>query len=466
MTTTDAAPLLAAYRAQTREAAGVSRWVPHLPTERQSAFLGLQCLEALYGGAAGGGKSVALLMAALQHVDVPSYSAALFRRTFTDLALPGAVMDLAHQWLGPTAARWIDQQKVWRFPSGATLAFGYLDGPRDHFRYQGAEFQFVGFDELTQFDERPYTYLFSRLRRPRAGADVPLRMRGATNPGGIGHRWVKRRFLDAPGERVFVPARLDDNPHLDADEYRAALAELDAVTRAQLESGQWVEDTSGHIYRVPASIDVESLPDLPDGESYAHVIGADFGVTDPTAYVVLAFSRHSPCVYVVRSGQWPGLAPSEAAETMRDWADEYEPERIVGDIGGLGKGFQAEFRRRYTLPMVAAQKSDKLGYIKLLGGALERGDVLALPGNGELLADLRGLAWKDERHREEHPACPNHLPDALLYGWREARGWQWTEREQRPEYGSRDWHRYQAEQRKDRMVERMRREVAEQEGWL
>ena len=226
-------------------------FIPHRPTPKQQAFLLLDCLEALYGGAAGGGKSDSLLMAALQYVDVPGYNALLLRRTFADLSLPGAIMDRAHDWLRGTAATWSERDKTWTFPSGAKLTFGYMQTEADKYRYQGTELSFCGFDELTQFTQEPYTYLFSRLRRLE-GAAVPLRMRGATNPGGVGAGWVYERFLpDLSPEaaehrritgRIFIPALLGDNPHIDQDAYRLALAELDDITRRQLEEGLWVTD--------------------------------------------------------------------------------------------------------------------------------------------------------------------------------------------------------------------------------
>lgn len=246
-----------------------TKYVPHVPHLKQHAFLWLHCQEALFGGAAGGGKSDALLMAALQWVDTPGYAAVIFRRTYADLSLPGAVMDRAQDWLAPTDAKWDDNKKTWRFPSGASLTFAYLQTSKDRFRYQGAEFQYIGFDEVTQFPEEDYKYLFSRLRRPmmpegasedddrrrsivRALSVVPLRMRCATNPGGEGHRWVKRRFLDKepdiPGDpeseqeaasRIFISSLLEDNPSLDLKEYEASLRQLDPITQAQLRHGDW-----------------------------------------------------------------------------------------------------------------------------------------------------------------------------------------------------------------------------------
>jgi len=137
-----------------RRAAGARAYCPHDPTPKQAEFLALDCLEALYGGAAGGGKTDALLMAALQHVHVPGYAALLLRRTYADLALPGAIMDRAKSWLRPKGIHWDEKNKRFTFPSGATLTFGYLDTEQDRYRYQGAELQFIGFDELTQFPEQ------------------------------------------------------------------------------------------------------------------------------------------------------------------------------------------------------------------------------------------------------------------------------------------------------------------------
>ena len=220
-----------------------NRWIPHVPYPKQSAFLALDDKEALYGGAAGGGKSDALLMAALMYVDTPGYNAIIFRKTYSDLALPEAVMARSHEWLGETEAKWDGSNYRWTFPSGATLSFGYLNHDKDKYRYQSAAFQFIAFDELTQFPFGHYSYLFSRLRK-LIGLEIPLRMRGGTNPGGRGNDWVYERFIVNP-DKPFIPALLSDNPYIDQEEYRASLAELDETTRKQLEEGLWVVDPAG-----------------------------------------------------------------------------------------------------------------------------------------------------------------------------------------------------------------------------
>lgn len=232
-----------------------TRYIPESTLEglndKQLAALWCDDEELFYGGAAGGGKSEMLLAGALQYVDVPDYAAILFRRSYTDLALPGALMDRAHQWLDETDARWHRDDKTWTFPSGASVTFGYLKHEADKHRYQSAEFQYVGFDELTEFPETDYLYLFSRLRGPSTGplSRVPLRMRSASNPGGVGHAWVKARFVD-PGspDRIFIPARLDDNPHINQEAYRKNLRQLDAQTAKQLEEGDWSVRPPGDWY--------------------------------------------------------------------------------------------------------------------------------------------------------------------------------------------------------------------------
>jgi predicted phage terminase large subunit-like protein len=233
--------------------AGLPAWssyIPRTPHEKQSQFLALDCLEALYGGAGFGGKSEALLMAALMYVDVPGYAAIIFQRQITDLALPGALIDRAHEWLDETDAVWDEERNTWTFPSGATLTFGYIKNYRDALRYKSTEFQFVGFEELTRFKEKEYRYLFSRLRR-RKEIPVPLRMRAVTNPGDQGHEWVRQRFI-VEGEkagRVFIPAVAADNPHVSQEEYDRSLSELDPVTRAQLRDGNWDVREGGGLFQ-------------------------------------------------------------------------------------------------------------------------------------------------------------------------------------------------------------------------
>lgn len=418
-------------------------YIPHGLWPKQQAFFDDDGREVLYGGSAGGGKSEALLASALKYFHVKGYSAILFRRTYADLALPEAIMDRSHDWLAGKAD-WNDRDKTWTSKEGATLTFGYMDGPRDHFRYQGAAFHFVGFDELTQFLEKQYRYLFSRQRR-LAGFELPIRMRAATNPGDIGHDWVKARF-GIPNEidfgttyshegRKFFPAKLADNPSLDADEYRKALAELDPVTREQLEHGRWIRDASGLVYQVDKERNlIDELPQLPNGEKWSYVIAFDYGVVDDTAFAILAFSEHHDVVYVVEAGSWKGLIPSAAAVEAQKLEATYNFDRMIGDVGGLGKGFAEEARQRFAIPIEPAQKANKLGYIRLMNGDLSNKKLMFVRGTAEeALAEMSALAWADDKQLKEHPSLPNHKSDAVLYAWREARHWAWEPRDDKPE---------------------------------
>jgi predicted phage terminase large subunit-like protein len=201
-------------------------------------------------------------------VEVPSYDAILFRRTYADLALPEALIDRSKQWLMDTDASWHEQQKRWDFPSGASLSFGYLQYEDDKYRYKSAEFQFIGFDELTQFSETQFQYLFSRLRRKTIAAWIPLRMRTASNPGGTGHDWVKQRYFveGLKYRRVVVPARLHDNPHVDQAEYERSLHELDPTTRAQLLAGDWDVRPPGLLFKREWFPIIEAAPAAPVAE--------------------------------------------------------------------------------------------------------------------------------------------------------------------------------------------------------
>lgn len=181
------------------------RYNTFAPSPKQVAFLSWTGREALFGGAGGGGKSIALLMAALQFADVPGYNAVIFRRALTDLELPDGLIDVSKDWLDNTDAQWNGNKRRWTFPSGAVLQFAYMSAYGSERRYKSTQFQFIGFDEITEFPwEEQYLYLFSRLRRGVRDtqqaisvygqspdgvtlADIPLRVRSATNPGGPGH---------------------------------------------------------------------------------------------------------------------------------------------------------------------------------------------------------------------------------------------------------------------------------------
>ena len=400
-------------RAELRARASRDKYIPQAPTDRQAAFLARHEKEVFYGGAAGGGKSSALLMAALQYVHVPNYSALIIRRTLRDLDLPDSIMSRAKQWLAGTDAQWNNIRHIVTFPkSGATLTFGYLDSAADQYGYQGAAFQGIFFDEVTQFPEQWYRYLFSRLRK-LAGAKVPLRVWCAGNPGGIGHEWVKRRFVDYVGDaRAFVPATLADNPHLD-ESYRESLAVLDETTRRQLEDGIWIRDAAGLVYPFDDADIIDAAP-----ACQYHLLAMDYGYTDATSFTVYGWRDNDPNVYVLQSYKSQGTTPSRAAEEAHALNQRYKFVQMVGDTGGLGKGYAEEARSRFSLPIEAAEKTNKRGYISLFVGEMQRHRVKVVRGAcDELLKEWAELPWSADRQKE-CDGFDNHCADGALYGWR------------------------------------------------
>ena len=278
---------------------------PFEPSPKQKLFLNCSELEAFFGGAAGGGKSAALLMGALQYVHKPGYAALIIRKDLPRLALAGGLIPKSHEWLVGSDAQWNHARRQWRFPveegPPATLTFGYLARPLDKFRYASSEFQYIAFDELTDFCEDDYLFLFSRLRRVKS-LRVPLRMRSASNPGGLGHLWVKQRFIEPDsqaacsppgdgadcktialrptdpvmlknGHRLYIPSRIADNPALDEEEYRQTLLHLPPLVRERLMNGDWTVQEAGLLkaewlrYYVETAEQLELL--APSGETLA-----------------------------------------------------------------------------------------------------------------------------------------------------------------------------------------------------
>lgn len=245
------------------------------PQPKQVQFLRRTEYEALYGGAAGGGKSDALLAEALYQVDIPQYKALILRKTFPQLK---ELIDRSLQLYKAAfpRARYNATEHTWRFPSGAQIIFGSMQRTEDRIKYQGQRYDFIAFDELTHFTWEEYSYMFSRnrpSRGPSNGRKTHVYMRAATNPGGIGHAWVKARFIDAAPpmtpivddvqiegpdgslqtvqrSRIFVPATVFDNQILlhDDPNYIGALGMLPEAERQALLYGSW-DSFSGQVFR-------------------------------------------------------------------------------------------------------------------------------------------------------------------------------------------------------------------------
>jgi hypothetical protein len=234
----------------------------------QTEFLAANEREVLYGGSAGGGKSYGLLADPMRYFGSANFNGIILRRTNDELR----ELIWKSQEIYPKAfpgARWQEKKSQWVFPGGGRLWMTYLERDEDVLRYQGQAFNYIAFDELTQH-ATPFTWNYMRSRLRSTDPSLPLFMRATTNPGGPGHSWVKRMFIDpAPagkrfsatdietGEpmvypdnhakagqplfyRRFIPASLKDNPYLMADgQYEANLLALPEMQRRQLLEGDW-----------------------------------------------------------------------------------------------------------------------------------------------------------------------------------------------------------------------------------
>lgn len=221
-------------------------WKPH--PGPQENFCSRGEFEVLYGGSAGPGKTSCLVIEAIRYVGVPGYKALILRRTFPQLQ---EIIDRCWDYYPALGGIYKATEHRWYFPSGAFVVLGHMQHENDKYNYQGKEFHFVGFDELTQFLESQYLYLHSRCRTVNP-AIIP-RIRSTTNPGGIGHVWVKSRFYspmpagtayvdpETGLSRVFIPGRIEDNPTIIENDplYVKRLLNLPLVERMRLLEGNW-----------------------------------------------------------------------------------------------------------------------------------------------------------------------------------------------------------------------------------
>lgn len=280
------------------------------PQPKQKIFMSRGENEALYGGAAGGGKSDCALAEALRQVEIPHYRGLILRKTYPQLSelidRSGEIYKMAYP-----RAKYNDSKHCWTFPSGAKIYFGSMQHTKDRTNYQGKRYDFIDFDELTHFTWDEYSYMFSR-NRPN-GPGTRCYIRAQANPGGIGHGWVKERFItpakpmttiweDAEvrypdgkivknkRSRIFVPSTVFDNKILmeNDPEYIMRLASLPEADKNALLYGDW-DSFSGQVFT-----EWRNNPDEYDMRKNTHVInpfripdswkiirGFDFGYAKP-----------------------------------------------------------------------------------------------------------------------------------------------------------------------------------------
>ena len=339
------------------------------PQKKQIDFLSRNEYEVLYGGAAGGGKSDALLVEALRQVHIPHYTALILRKTVPQLS---ELIDRSRQIYSVAfpKANYNSTEHVWRFPSGAKIHFGSMQYVKDRINYQGKRYDFIAFDELTHFTWEEYSYMFSRNRPSGAGTRVYIR--ATTNPGGVGHGWVKERFItpappltpitdtysvvspsgevvEMKRQRVFVPSTVFDNEILlkNNPEYLASLAMLPEAEKKALLYGDW-DSFDGQVFTEWRN-DSAHYDDM----RFTHVVapfriprhwqiyrGFDFGYTRPFSVGWYAcdgdgrlFRIREYYVCTGRPNQGVRFEPSRIAEEIRS-IEENDPNirgrRIIG----------------------------------------------------------------------------------------------------------------------------------------
>lgn len=248
----------------------------------QTLFHQTDAYEALYGGAAGGGKTESLLMESLRYIHVPKYTAVLFRRTYGELAQANGLIERSRLICPRLGGTFNEQDRIWRgFNGGGTLMFRHLEHDKDKTKHDSAEYAYIGWDELHTFLETQYDYLGSRCRTtaidPETGQVVPARIRAASNPPFKAEgMWVKERFFDklipfqtkhfarvadvdtevssshpSALSRVYIPAKVYDNQVLMERDpgYIARLEGLSYIDRMRLLEGLWDVPVKGNVFK-------------------------------------------------------------------------------------------------------------------------------------------------------------------------------------------------------------------------
>lgn len=244
------------------------------PFTRQQTFLEIpdSIKEALYGGAAGGGKTELLLAIPLvrQFHESNAFHGVFFRRTFPELE--ASLIPRSAGLMGSKinykdfGGQYNATSKSWSFPSGAQIRFKFMEQDSDTIAHDTIQYNYIGWEELTTMTRYQYIYMISRNRQSSKNDNLPAFMRSATNPGGIGHKWVRERFIDpCPegqklikeiigeregrtlySERIYIPSLPTDNPYLSQD-YIDSLYNLPEAEKQTKLFGNWYS-TAGEVF--------------------------------------------------------------------------------------------------------------------------------------------------------------------------------------------------------------------------
>ena len=290
----------------------------------QMDFLAAGETDVLYGGAAGGGKSYAMLVDPLRFAHRAAHRALILRRSMPELR---ELIDKSRE-LYPKAfpgCKYREVEKLWNFPSGAKVEFGFLERDADVYRYQGQAYSWIGFDEITHLPtEFSWNYLASRLRT--TDPEITPYMRCTANPGGSGAHWVKKRYIapSPPNEsflgddgitRKFIPARLNDNPYLATDgRYEQMLKSLPPTQRKQLLEGNWEIAEGAAFTEFDRNLHVIEPFEIP--LHWERVKAIDYGYASESACVWASIDPNDGTLIVYRELYRKGLLATELTEML------------------------------------------------------------------------------------------------------------------------------------------------------
>jgi hypothetical protein len=440
------------------------------PTPRQAEFLACPAREVLYGGAAGGGKSTALLASAVSQTANGAHRALILRRSYPMLK---DLIAQSHEFYRGLGATYNKTDHQWTFPSGAIVEFGHLDSDEDKYNYQGRAFSFIGWDELTNWPgdgvdaqgepcNSSYVYLLSRLRAVE-DSGLRLEVRATTCPGGSGHSWVKSRWAipnDGSGSeridpqsgfrRVFIPARLSDNPYLAGTGYQRTLEALPEATRKALLLGRF-DVFEGAVFS-EWDYNRHTCDEFAIPGTWEVWRGADDGYNAPAACLWLTRDETHDRIFVIAELYRSGMTPEVFAQAVFK-IDRHIPidlgdgEIIDNDMpldGVIDSSAFAEIglgnengkgSRGHIMNSLGCRWSPSVkGSGSRVQGVSAVHQRLALKADGygglvifrncrNLIRTLPAMTY-DKTHPEDiDPACEEHAVKALMYGLTRRKLW-------------------------------------------
>ena len=399
----------------------------------QTDFLAAPETDVLYGGAAGGGKSYAMLVDPLRFAHRAAHRALILRRSMPELR---ELIDKSRE-LYPKAfpgCRFREVEKIWTFPSGAKLEFGFLERDADVYRYQGQAYSWIGFDEITHLaTEFSWNYLSSRLRT--TDPEIQPYMRCTANPGGAGAHWVKKRYVhpSEPNEsfvgkdgltRKFIPARLDDNPYLSKDgRYEQMLKALPDVQRKQLLEGDW-DITEGAAF-TEFDTEIHVIPPFEIPIGWERVKGIDYGYASESSCIWGCVDPTDGTLIIYRELYRKGLTGEDLAVMITNMELE-DPFSVQGVLD------TAAWNRTGTTGPTVGETLQRAGH-KLrradknrIQGKIQIHEYLRVQPSGRpkiqiftscpnLIRELQSIPLDKSNPEDVDTHAPDHAYDALRY---------------------------------------------------